>query len=136
MFDSVGGRCPVWLITDSAPECPAVCYPLTEEGRKSVPSGADLVMDVGKALSLDFGRDVLFVRNLQQSGLEVIRGGCLKEAELEVRLKGSRICNGIERRSGEGNGNPLQCSCLENPRDGGAWWAAVYGVAHSRTRLK
>ena len=37
---------------------------------------------------------------------------------------------------GEGNGNPLQCSCLENPRDGGAWWAAVYGVAQSRTRLK
>ena len=38
--------------------------------------------------------------------------------------------------TGEGNGNPLQCSCLENPRDGGAWWAAVYGVAQSRTRLK
>ena len=37
---------------------------------------------------------------------------------------------------GEGNGNPLQCSCLENPRDGGAWLAAVYGVAQSRTRLK
>ena len=37
---------------------------------------------------------------------------------------------------GEGNGNPLQCSCLENPRDGGAWWAAVYGIAQSRTRLK
>ena len=37
---------------------------------------------------------------------------------------------------GEGDGNPLQCSCLENPRDGGAWWAAVYGVAQSRTRLK
>ena len=37
---------------------------------------------------------------------------------------------------GEGNGNPLQCSCLENPREGGAWWAAVYGVAQSRTRLK
>ena len=36
---------------------------------------------------------------------------------------------------GEGNGNPLQCSCLENPRDGGAWWAAVYGAAQSRTRL-
>ena len=34
---------------------------------------------------------------------------------------------------GEGNGNPLQCSCLENPRDGGTWWAAVYGVAQSRT---
>jgi len=37
---------------------------------------------------------------------------------------------------GEGNGKPLQCSCLENPRDRGAWWAAVYGVAQSRTRLK
>ena len=37
---------------------------------------------------------------------------------------------------GEGNGNPLQCSCLENPRDGGAWWAAVYGVTQSQTWLK
>ena len=37
---------------------------------------------------------------------------------------------------GEGNGNPFQCSCLENPRDRGAWWAAVYGVAQSQTRLK
>ena len=37
---------------------------------------------------------------------------------------------------GEGNDNPFQCSCLENPRDGGAWWAAVYGVAQGRTRLK
>ena len=37
---------------------------------------------------------------------------------------------------GEGNGNPLQCSCLENPRDGGAWWAAVYGVTQSQTQLK
>ena len=38
--------------------------------------------------------------------------------------------------SGEGNGNPLQCSCLENPRDGGAWWAAIHGVTQSRKRLK
>ena len=37
---------------------------------------------------------------------------------------------------GQGNGNPLQCSCPENPRDGGAWWAAVYGVAQSQTRLE
>ena len=37
---------------------------------------------------------------------------------------------------GEGNGSPLKYSCLENPRDGGAWWAAVYGVTQSRTRLK
>ena len=39
-------------------------------------------------------------------------------------------------RIGEGNGNPLQCSCLDNPREGGAWWAVVHGVAQSRTRLK
>ena len=37
---------------------------------------------------------------------------------------------------GEGNGNPLQHSCLENPGDGGAWWASVYGIAQSRTQLK
>ena len=38
---------------------------------------------------------------------------------------------GSGRSPGEGNGNPLWCSCLENPRDGGAWWAAIYGVAQS-----
>ena len=43
---------------------------------------------------------------------------------------------GSGRSPGEGNGNPLQCSCLETPRGGGAWWAAVYGVVQSRTRLK
>ena len=45
------------------------------------------------------------------------------------------IYNPVGKRSGEGNGDPLQCSCLENPVDGGAWWAAVHGVAKSRTRL-
>ena len=44
--------------------------------------------------------------------------------------------NQLALHIGEGNGNPLQCSCLENPRDGEAWWAAVNGVAQSRTRLK
>ena len=48
-------------------------------------------------------------------------------------IQGYRLCKVFR---GEGNGNPLQCSCLENPRDGGAWWAAIYGVAQSRTRLK
>ena len=42
---------------------------------------------------------------------------------------------GLGRSPGEGNGNPLQCSCLENPMDGGAWWATVHGVAKSQTRL-
>ena len=46
------------------------------------------------------------------------------------------ICWHVGSSHGEGNGTPLQCSCLENPREGGAWWAAVYGVAQSRTRLK
>ena len=43
---------------------------------------------------------------------------------------------GLGKCPGGGNGNPLHCPCLDNPRDGGAWWAAVYGVAQSRTRLK
>ena len=52
----------------------------------------------------------------------------------------SRVCvlnlTGAADIWGEGNGNPLQCSCLENTRDGGASWAAIYGVAQSRTQLK
>ena len=47
-----------------------------------------------------------------------------------------RFYDSLGELIGEGNGNPLQCSCLENPRDGGAWWAAVSGVAQSQTRLK
>ena len=49
---------------------------------------------------------------------------------------GGQIAFGFVGVQGEGNGNPLQYSCLENPRDGEAWWAAIYGVAQSRTRLK
>ena len=49
---------------------------------------------------------------------------------------GSQQIPRVTDKFGEGNGNPLQCSCLENPRDRGAWWAAVYGVAPSWTRLK
>ena len=46
------------------------------------------------------------------------------------------LCGPSDMHCGEGNGNPLQYSCLENPRDQGAWWAAVYGVAQSWTRVK
>ena len=56
----------------------------------------------------------------------------LKESDMTERLPFHFLLSCI----GEGNGNPLQCSCLENPRDGGIWWASVYGVAQSRTRLK
>ena len=71
------------------------------------------------------------------------------ESQGRRSLVGCRLCGRTESDTteqlhfhfsvsliGEGNGNPLQCSCLENPRDGGAWWEAVYGVAQSRTRLK
>ena len=44
-----------------------------------------------------------------------------------------KVLHSIRSCIGEGNGNPLQCSCLENPRDGGAWWAAICGVAQSWT---
>ena len=53
-----------------------------------------------------------------------------EESDTTERLYFSLSC------IGEGNGNPLQCSCLENPRDSRAWWAAVYGVAQSQARLK
>ena len=58
-------------------------------------------------------------------------GGC-EESDTTERLHFHFSLSYI----GEGNGNPLQCSCLESPRDGGAWWAAVSGVTQSRTRLK
>ena len=51
-------------------------------------------------------------------------------------MNGPRNDHTYWSKYGEGNGNPLQCSCLENPRDRGAWWAAISGVAQSRTRLK
>ena len=47
----------------------------------------------------------------------------------------SLLFNLLSRLVGEGNGNPLQYSCLENPVDGGAWWAAAHGVARSQTQL-
>ena len=54
----------------------------------------------------------------------------------ETSQSRQRVWTSFEEHYGEGNGTPLQYSCLENPRDGGAWWAAVYGVAQSQTRLK
>ena len=67
----------------------------------------------------------------QRSLVDCILWGC-KELDTTERLHFHFSLSCV----GEGHGNPLQCSCLENPRDGEAWWAAVYGVAQSRTRLK
>ena len=60
----------------------------------------------------------------------------LSNKEAKYQLGVAKYLVHLNMTSGEGNGNSLQCSCLENPRDDGAWWAAVYGVAQSRTRLK
>ena len=60
---------------------------------------------------------------------------CGKEYSVSSK-KLNRIIIWPSNSTGEGNGNPLQYSCLENPWDGGAWWAAIYGVAQSRTPLK
>ena len=51
-------------------------------------------------------------------------------------VRDKRLIPGLERFSRGGHGNPLQCSCLENPMDREAWWAVVYGVAQSQTPLK
>ena len=61
-----------------------------------------------------------------------MRNAGLEEAQAGIKTARRNINN----LTGEGNGNPLQCSCLENLRDRGAWWATIYGVAQSRTQLK
>ena len=65
-------------------------------------------------------------------GLVGCRPWDCKESDTTERLHFHFLLSCIR----EGNGNPLQCSCLENPRDGGGWWAAIYGVTQSQTRLK
>ena len=68
-------------------------------------------------------------------GVDEISGPGIHPRQRHVR--GEYFYHVVTRQEfGEGNGNPLQCSCLENPRDEGVWWAAVYGVAQSQTRLK
>ena len=69
----------------------------------------------------------------QRRGRQGMDGGLYAPEWLVLYLRESILCI---YSIGEENGNPLPCSCLESPRDGGAWWAAVYGVAQSQTRLK
>ena len=63
-------------------------------------------------------------------------GGLQSMGSLRVRHDWATSLSFFTFMLGEGNGNPLQCSCLENPRDGRAWWAAIYGVTQGQTRLK
>ena len=93
----------------------------------------------------DQGRQTGILQYLRATGLSVIlivslnlqmgfpRGSDGKASACNAGDPG--LIPGLGRSIGGGNGNPLQCSCVENPRDSGAWWV-VYGVAQSRTRLK
>ena len=64
-----------------------------------------------------------------------MRNARMDEAQAGIKMAGRNI-NNLRYASGEGNGTPLQHSCLENPMDRRAWWAAVHGVANSRAQLK
>ena len=99
----------------SLSECQIRMLSLTPESKRSW-------IIVGNSENLSFGR---------RSLVGFSPWGC-EESDTTERLHFHFSLSLI----GEGNGNPLQCSCLENPRDGRAWWAAVSGVAQSRTRLK
>jgi len=69
------------------------------------------------------------------SGHRTGKGPFLFQSQRKAMPKNAPTARQLHSSHGEGNGNPLQYSCLENPMDKGAWWAAVYGVAKSRTRL-
>ena len=60
----------------------------------------------------------------------------VKDGGGKDRKLGTNVHTALFKMNNQQGSNPLQCSCLENPRDGGAWWAAVYGVAQSQTPLK
>ena len=77
----------------------------------------------------------LLEENIGKTHFDINHSRILYDPPPRIMEKKAKI-NKLNLINGEGNGNPLQHSCLENPRDRGAWWAAIYGVAQSRTRLK
>ena len=74
------------------------------------------------------------IRSGQNDARKCIRG--VPYETVLCHLSATAIWLALQYTAGEGNGTPLQYSCLENPMDGGAWWAAVHGVAKSRTQLR
>ena len=80
---------------------------------------------------------ILYIENPKDSTRKLLEliNEYSKVAGYKINTKKSLAFLYTNNENGEGNGNPLQCSCLENPRDRGAWWAAVYGVVQSQTRL-
>ena len=82
------------------------------------------------------GEKLETVRDFIFGGSKITADGDFSQEIKRCLLLGRKFMTNIDSIFGEGTGTPLQYSCLENPRDGGAWWAAIYGVAQSRTRLK
>ena len=78
-------------------------------------------------------RDTKGYLRVSLNTIQITRGSEVKESACNARDLG--LISGLGRFPGEGNGNPLQYSCLENPMDRGAWWATVHGVSKSWTRL-
>ena len=102
---------------------------LNIEKTKIMASGANTSWEID-------GETVETVSDFILGGSKITANGdCSHEIKRRLLLR-RKVMTDLDSIVGEGNGNPLQCSCLENPRDGGAWWAAVYGVAQSQTRLK
>ena len=98
-------------------------------------------MKIPRSIYLTANEPVLLIalQCLQCLAWDLAYNRCSKTAGwmnkwLNWNVRSGLFCKLLPLQSGEGNGNLLQCSCLENPRDGGAWWAAAYGVAQSRPR--
>ena len=102
-------------------------FPCSSAGKESACNVGDLSLIPGLERSVGEGKGYL----LQYSGLENTMDCIVHEV-----AKSNHEEKDMASHFGEGHGIPLQCSCLENPRDGGAWWAVIYGVAQSQTRLK
>ena len=119
---------------------------LTCQPPHQAPSALQTAGRTRNALKAACAGDFLWVQlqSFQQQWVCLCLFGAILKREETVVLGAEGHLHGQQQEktkshlscTGEGNGNPLQCSCLENPRDGGAWWAAVYGVAQNWTRLK
>ena len=91
---------------------------------------------MGDSISSNFeGQNFKYVKQKKMQRSLGFLGGGSDGKEFAYNAGDPGLIPGLRRSSGEGNGYPLQYSCLENPTDGGAWWATVHGVTRSQTRL-
>ena len=124
--------------------CRWILYQLSHEGSPSHPFGCHVALGLSSVINIADSHGYLWRRQWHPTPV-LLSGKCHGQRSLVGCSPWGREESDTTERLhfhfslsciGEGNGNPLQCSCLENPRDGGAWWAAVHWVAQSRTRLK